>query len=526
MMRKLITLFKRSTTGNKTMNLKLMVLENLPRVLEIRNDPETYNFLHTPKVFSLEECQKWFSETNPIWYVIEEDNVIIGYIRTSDWDYVNKSIMIGCDIHKDYRRKGYAFKAYTTFIERLKNAGWNVVKLSVLKTNERAIKLYKKLNFKTVIESEDSYYMELNINDSINSKKGAKVIACYFGNRRSTGTAGRGPYNAKEAYKMYEFIWNIECTVDQGYPQDTIFVINELLPTDPINDQKDVDLCTKLVESFNCKKTANGRAYVLKRPNIGLSFGAFDHAFNMLKQDYDYWLFTEDDQVIIGKNVFKTAIKQLLLPNEKINGFVATVGVNRDWGPGAFGGCGLSSREILKKVETHHFSNYHNRPCLPFYYVPTHTPNVPQTTESHEWYGEVAFTLYIHQMGYYLEDCELPSINVSWGDTSRRTFRCSPYELWMGDVSKEKIETINELITPIADALNGTWVQNNGDKFTINKEICKFNNNVSGSFYYDHRYNIAWENGIKYHIDKDDVLKLEMDITDSNGNRIHIIKES
>lgn len=507
------------------LNIRLMTSDDIEKVLEIRNDPETYVYLHTPKPFSLEECKKWFEINQPKWFIIEYESNLIGYLRTSNWDFENRTIWIGCDIHKNYRRKGYGFNAYIKFLNMLKKSNWKTVKLSVLKSNSNAFSLYKKLNFEIYEDIGDSYNMKLELNDFKNTKKGIKVIACYFGNRRFD-PKNENPQNASDAYTMLHFIWKMEQNIDQGYPHDTCFVLNDLLPSDPRSDDVEVEKCKKLLLSFNDQKTANGKAIVLTRPNIGLSFAAFDHAFNLFKEFYDFWFFTEDDQIIIKNNTFSHSLMQLHIPKENIpNGFVASVGVNREWGPGAAGGCGVTSREILEKVTKNNFSNYLNRGSLHFHYVPDLQNNVVQTTNGHEWSGEVMFTKSIYDLGYYLEECDSPEINISWKDTrfnGRRTTRCRPYEKWMDnidlDISNIMVRLQNaELIkTNIIKKLNGTWIQENGDIIKFNDKEILFNNSNSGKIKINENdVEIIWWNGIIY--------KMQMDCIENNKDKIKIL---
>lgn len=525
------------------LNLRLMDKSDLPDVLKIRNDPDTYKYLHTPKPFSLKECQEWFTASKPVWYVILDSSKTVGYIRTSEWNFADRSIWIGCDISKEHRRKGIAFAAYTKFIEMLKKSHWKTVKLSVLKTNTTAFSLYKKLGFETYEEVENSFHMHLKLNDFTNTKKGIKVIACYFGPRRFN-SANENPHDAKDILDMLHFLWKIEQNVDQGYPHDVCFVHNELLPTDPVSNPEYIQKCKDFLNEIDGKPTANGKAIVTHRPNIGLSFGAFDHAYNLFKDDYDFWFFTEDDQVVIKENTYKNALKILHLPKYHTNGFVATVGVNREWGPGANGGCGITTREILKKVTENNFSEYLNRGSLPFYYVQHLSQNTVQTNDDqHLWRGEVMFTKVIHDMGYYLEEHPNEEINMSWKDTrfgGKRTIRCRPYETWMDnhelsfeDIIK-KLDTSNKLI-PLSqcncglvsidiplkkELLNGRWIQDNGDVIKICDEETIFNSQIKGTVHVTNdKVEIRWNNNIVYSILREQIVDdvVILDVCDSSG---------
>lgn len=122
-------------------NLKPLNKKDLPFLLEIRNDDSTRFYLEDNSVFTLEECKKWFGSLISPWYIIEINNIKVGYIRT------NKN-EVGCDIHPKFRRKGYARMAYEEYLKDKKYAI-----LKVFKDNF-AINLYKKLGFVEVGESE------------------------------------------------------------------------------------------------------------------------------------------------------------------------------------------------------------------------------------------------------------------------------------------------------------------------------------------------------------------------------------
>jgi ribosomal protein S18 acetylase RimI-like enzyme len=91
--------------------LKLLGIEDLRFLLEVRNDKSTRNNLENNNLFTLNDCEQWFKKTNPEWYVIiNSNNENVGYLRTSGDE-------IGCDIHPKHRRKGYARLAYNEYLK-------------------------------------------------------------------------------------------------------------------------------------------------------------------------------------------------------------------------------------------------------------------------------------------------------------------------------------------------------------------------------------------------------------------------
>jgi hypothetical protein len=115
--------------------LKPLTKEDLPFLLEIRNDNSTRINLENDSLFTLEECEKWFGNLKSPWYIIEINKLNVGYIRTNGDE-------IGCDIHPNYRRKGYAKIAYEIYLKNKTYAS-----LWVFEDNF-AKQLYLKLGFK------------------------------------------------------------------------------------------------------------------------------------------------------------------------------------------------------------------------------------------------------------------------------------------------------------------------------------------------------------------------------------------
>lgn len=118
---------------------------DLPKVKEIRDS--CLDYLDTQKSFSLDDTIKWFETTQPKWYTIEIHDRIAGYIRTSDYDEVNRSLYVGLDLHDMFRGYGYAFQSYQIFLNYLKLKGYLTVYLKVQISNIRAYNLYRKLGF-------------------------------------------------------------------------------------------------------------------------------------------------------------------------------------------------------------------------------------------------------------------------------------------------------------------------------------------------------------------------------------------
>lgn len=88
-------------------------IEDLPFLLEVRNDPSTRENLEDNREFSLEECENWFKTTKPAWLLVKnEKGEKVGYFRIKESD-------IGCDIHPKHRRKGYARQAFKEYLKRV-----------------------------------------------------------------------------------------------------------------------------------------------------------------------------------------------------------------------------------------------------------------------------------------------------------------------------------------------------------------------------------------------------------------------
>ena len=115
-------------------DLRPLTENDLPFLLEVRNDKSTRQFLENDSMFTLKESLKWFRDNQPKWFVIKMDTTSVGYIRTNGDE-------VGCDIHPNFRKKGYAKMAYELYLQDK-----NYASLWVFEDNF-AVKLYEKLGF-------------------------------------------------------------------------------------------------------------------------------------------------------------------------------------------------------------------------------------------------------------------------------------------------------------------------------------------------------------------------------------------
>ena len=93
------------------MKLRPLTKEDLPFLLEVRNQESTRNNLENDSIFFLEECESWFKNLKSPWYIIINEHLeSVGYLRTNGDE-------IGCDIHPLHRRQGYAKAAYQEYLK-------------------------------------------------------------------------------------------------------------------------------------------------------------------------------------------------------------------------------------------------------------------------------------------------------------------------------------------------------------------------------------------------------------------------
>ena len=134
--------------------LRPLTENDLPFLLEVRNDQSTLQFLENNSKFTLEDSKIWFKNTQPLWFIVEINRVSVGYIRT-DGDEV------GCDIHPIYRRKGYARMAYELYLQ-----GKDYASLWVFEDNF-AKSLYENIGFtfngnSKIVRNRNYIQMEYN----------------------------------------------------------------------------------------------------------------------------------------------------------------------------------------------------------------------------------------------------------------------------------------------------------------------------------------------------------------------------
>ena len=117
------------------MELVKLDIHHLEFLLEVRNHESTRKFLENDSIFNIGQCKEWFLNLKSPWYIIMVDNEPVGYIRTNGSD-------IGCDIHPNHRRKGYARMAYLKIMENMDSATLWVFEDNFAKN------LYKDIGFK------------------------------------------------------------------------------------------------------------------------------------------------------------------------------------------------------------------------------------------------------------------------------------------------------------------------------------------------------------------------------------------
>ena len=252
-----------------------------------------------------------------------------------------------------------------------------------------------------MVEGEDVILSFISARSWIQMKNCKVIATCFVGKRvqEHTKAAGNPPLmiyhaqnfpTAESALELMELNIEQERTVDPGIPCDTIIVNNDV-GWEPGNNY---------LNSINMTPTHSGVIRILHRENWGRSFGAYNEAYQKFRNDYEYWIFTEDDILINGDNYFKIA--RDTYNRNATTGFVAFQGVTNDGLDGETGdhvkhahsGAGLTHIRILNELNEK------------FGKLPHQDRTQSQTYDDNIRYGEIAFTNEIFKLGYELVTVE------------------------------------------------------------------------------------------------------------------------
>ena len=100
--------------------------------------------------------------------VCEEDGKVVGAVWTrimNDYGHVDDNTpSFAISLYKEYRGKGYGTKMMEEMLKLLKKEGFHQASLAVQKANY-AYRMYEKVGFKTVHETEEEYIMVCKLDE-------------------------------------------------------------------------------------------------------------------------------------------------------------------------------------------------------------------------------------------------------------------------------------------------------------------------------------------------------------------------
>ncbi len=190
-----------------------------------------------------------------------------------------------------------------------------------------------------------------------------------------------GPEDTK---RMLRDILDFEAQHDPGTNMDIVIVNNSI-------EDENFDTFVDSLEG----ETKWGKIRTIQRGPEGWSFGAFNEAYQTFKDEYNYWLFTEDDILVGGDKYYSKLIEKF--NQDKWTGYIGLVKVvQHSYGQHCGGGVGFTSSKVLEKLD---------KRCggLPHYTKKDDTKdNAVDRKHQIIVNGEVPFTNEILKMGYDL----------------------------------------------------------------------------------------------------------------------------
>lgn len=193
----------------------------------------------------------------------------------------------------------------------------------------------------------------------------------------------------EDIIELLKFHLDFEEKIEAGFTQDILIVSS---------NSKEFTKGEAFLNSLENKEINGGKILIMLRENVGYSFGAFNAGFQKFQDDYDFFIFQEDDLFTQIPDYLKKAID--IWDQTKNCGFVPFIAstkvgrshrkalnIKKNEIVSCHGGHGMSSAKVLKHVTKEFGSLAHNS-------------RDSQEYIDHLREGEIMFTYTIKLLGY------------------------------------------------------------------------------------------------------------------------------
>lgn len=120
-------------------------------LVDLHNDPIVLRNLTNPAPITIEQHMNWWGkvklDTSQKRKIFEVDSKRVGFTKFYNIDTINQNCVLGADIHKDFRGKGFANVMWLLMLDYCKSIGMHRVSLTTAEYNDIGQKVYKKIGF-------------------------------------------------------------------------------------------------------------------------------------------------------------------------------------------------------------------------------------------------------------------------------------------------------------------------------------------------------------------------------------------
>jgi hypothetical protein len=117
------------------------------------------------------------------------------------------------------------------------------------------------------------------------------IVSCFLDGRDSRNNS---PPTKKSSLNFLQRIIDVESRLESDLKYDLII----------INHDAGYETGNQFINSINNMKIKNGKIKCVTTPNKQSSFDGYDTSFNIFKNEYENWIFSEDDHILFANNYY------------------------------------------------------------------------------------------------------------------------------------------------------------------------------------------------------------------------------